>query len=195
AWVHTFGFFGDTADEGLRDAVLASLARQHRHLLGALAGSPDGLARIEALRGAIAVGVALGQAGERLQPLVDRLDAAVRDQVLPDGGHRSRSPQAQLDVLACLVDARSALRVAGRESTGVLDEAIGRMIGVLRMLRHGDGGLALFNGATEGIVWRIDSLLARAESKARAIASAPDTGFERLSAGRALVIMDTGVTT
>src|SRR3546814_12679847 len=65
----------------------------------------------------------------------------------------------------------------------------------LRMLRHGDGGLALFNGATEGIVWRIDSLLARAESKARAIASAPDTGFERLSAGRALAIMDTGVTT
>lgn len=194
SWVHTFGFFGDTADEGLRDALLDSMARQHRHLLASMAAGPDGLARIEALRGAIAVGVALGQSGDRLQPLVDRLDAAVREQILPDGGHRSRSPQAQIDALACLVDSRTALRVAGRESTGALDDAIGRMTGVLRMLRHGDGGLALFNGATEGTVWRIDALLARTESKARAVASAPDAGFERLSVGRALAIMDTGVT-
>ena len=195
AWVATFGFFAESADEGFREAVLASLARQHRHLLGALSGGPYGIARVEALRGAIAAGVALGHDGDRLQALVDRLDATVREQVLPDGGHRARSPRAQLTVLAGLVDSRAALRAAGRESTGGLDEAIGRMTGVLRMMRHGDGGLALFNGATEGTVWRIDSLLARTESKARAIASATDTGFERLTAGRAVAIMDTGVPT
>lgn len=193
AWVATFGFYGESADEAFRDAVLASLARQHRHLLGALSGAPQGVARIEALRGAIAAGVALGITGERLQGLVDRLDTAVHDQVLPDGGHRARSPAAQMTVLACLVDSRAALRAAGRESTGVLDDAIGRMTGVLRMLRHGDGGLALFNGATEGTVWRIDSLLARTESKVRAVGSAPDAGFERLTAGRAVAVMDTGV--
>lgn len=195
AWVATFGFFGESADEAFRDTVLASLARQHRHLLGALSGGPQGIAGIEALRGAVTACVALGQNGDRLQTLVDRLDAAVRDQILPDGGHHARSPRAQMTVLACLVDSRAALRAAGRESTGALDDAIGRMTGVLRMLRHGDGGLALFNGATEGTVWRIDSLLARTESKVRAVGSAPDTGFERLSAGRAVAIMDTGVPT
>ncbi|GHD55048.1 heparinase [Thalassobaculum fulvum] len=195
AWVATFGFFAESAEEGFRDAVLASLARQHRHLLGALSSGPTGIARIEALRGAIVTSVALGQDGDRLQSLLDRLEAALRDQVLADGGHRARSPRAQMAVLACLVDSRAALRAAGRESTGGLDDAIGRMTGVLRMLRHGDGGLALFNGATEGAVWRIDSLLARTESKVRAVASASDTGFERLSAGRAVAIMDTGVPT
>ncbi|MEQ8399092.1 heparinase II/III family protein [Thalassobaculum sp.] len=193
SWVGTFGFFGESADEGFRDVVLASMARQHRHLIGALSGGPDGVARIEMLRGAIAVAVALGQNGDRLQALVDRLDAALREQILPDGGHRSRSPRAQMTVLACLVDTRAALRAAGRESTGVLDDAIARMTGVLRMLRHGDGGLALFNGGTEGAVWRLDSLLARTETKVRALGSASDTGFERLAAGRAVVIFDTGV--
>jgi len=195
SWVATFGFFGESADEPFREAVLASLARQHRHLLGALSAGPDGVARIEALRGAIAASVALGQDGDRLQTLVDRLDAALRDQILTDGGHRARSPRAQVTVLACLVDSRAALRAAGRESTGVLDDAIGRMTGILRLLRHGDGGLALFNGAIEGVVWRLDTLLARTESKARAVGSAPDTGFERLVAGRAVAIMDTGVPT
>ena len=193
AWIGTFGFFAESADEGFRDAVLGSLARQHRHLGGALSGASGGIARIEALRGALVAGVALGDGADRLQALVDRLDGLVNEQILSDGGHRARSPRAQTTVLACLVDSRAALRAAGRESTAALDDAIARMTGVLRMLRHGDGGLALFNGATEGAVWRLDSLLSRTESKARAVASAPDSGFERMTAGRAVIVMDTGV--
>ncbi|MEQ8588071.1 MAG: heparinase II/III family protein [Thalassobaculaceae bacterium] len=192
AWVHTFGFFAESAEDDYRRRVLDSLHRQYRHLLSAVESGPGGIARLDTLRGGLIAAVALGADGDEIQGLVDRLDAAVRAQILPDGGHRSRSPAVQADALAALVDARSALRAAGRDSTAVLDETVQRMTGVLRMLRHGDGGMALFNGATEGQVWRLDTLIARTETKTRAVTSAPDTGFERMVAGRAVAILDAG---
>lgn len=192
AWVHTFGFFAESAEDDYRRRVLDSLHRQYRHLLSAVESGPGGVARLDTLRGGLIAAVALGADGDEIQDLVDRLDAAVRAQILPDGGHRSRSPAVQADALAALVDARSALRAAGRDSTAVLDETVQRMTGVLRMLRHGDGGMALFNGATEGQVWRLDTLIARTETKTRAVTSAPDTGFERMVAGRAVAILDAG---
>lgn len=192
AWVHTFGFFADSAEDDYRRRVLDSLHRQYRHLLSAVESGPGGVARLDTLRGGLIAAVALGADGDEIQDLVDRLDAAVRAQVLPDGGHRSRSPALQAHALAALVDARSALRAAGRDSTAALDETVQRMTGVLRMLRHGDGGMALFNGATEGQVWRLDTLIARTETKTRAVASAPDAGFERMVAGRAVAVLDAG---
>lgn len=192
AWVTTFGFFADSAEDDYRRAVLESLARQHRHLQRAVESGPDGVTRLETLRGALIAAVALGADGDDIQALVDRLDTAIRAQVLSDGGHRSRSPAKQAAALAALVDARAALRAAGRESTAALDDTIQRMTGVLRMLRHGDGGLALFNGATEGQVWRLDTLIARTETKTRAVTSAAEIGFERLVAGRAVALLDAG---
>jgi len=192
AWVSTFGFFADSADDEFRRRVLESLVRQYRHLARAIETGPGGLARLHTLRGALITAVALGAGEDDVQTLAERLDAAIRAQVLADGGHHSRSPAFQAEGLAAVVDARAALRAAGRESTATLDETIQHMTGVLRMLRHGDGGLALFNGATEGQVWRLDTLIARTETKTRAVTSAGEIGFERLVAGRAVVIVDAG---
>jgi uncharacterized heparinase superfamily protein len=191
-WIGTFGFFADSADDAFRRRVLNSIARQYRHLTRASHAGPGGIARLATLRGALIAAVALGDGEDALQTLVDRLNTAIRAQILADGGHRSRAPGLQAESLAALVDSRAALRASGRESTAGLDETIQRMTGVLRMLRHGDGGLALFNGATEGSVWKLDTLIARTETKTKALASAVDTGFERMTAGRAIVVVDTG---
>ncbi len=195
AWIGMFGFFGESADDSFRTAVLDSLARQHRHLLSAISSSPQGPEQFETIRGAIIASVALGATEDVLKSLTDQLAAAIDAQVLGDGGHRSRAPTIQADVLAALVDVRAALRAADRDPPAILDKAIQDMTGVLRMLRHGDGGLALFNGAVEGQVWRLDALIARTESKARAAVSAPDIGIERMTAGRSIVIVDAGAAT
>jgi uncharacterized heparinase superfamily protein len=63
---------------------------------------------------------------------------------------------------------------------------------MLRFFRHGDGALALFNGAEEATSDAVDLALARAEAKGRAPLSAPHAGFQRLQAGRSLVLADTG---
>jgi uncharacterized heparinase superfamily protein len=66
------------------------------------------------------------------------------------------------------------------------------MAPMLRFFRHGDRRLALFNGALEEDGVLIDLVLTRSESKGRAPAQAPDSGFHRLVAEKALVIVDTG---
>src|SRR5260221_539151 len=64
---------------------------------------------------------------------------------------------------------------------------------MLRFFRHGDGTLALFNGADEGETALTDRVLARADAKGRPPPSAPYAGFQRAQAGRTLVLADTGV--
>jgi uncharacterized heparinase superfamily protein len=66
------------------------------------------------------------------------------------------------------------------------------MAPALRMFQHGDGGLALFNGACEDEGWRVDMVLQRAGGRRRALRDAPESGFQRLRAGRATVLVDAG---
>ena len=61
-----------------------------------------------------------------------------------------------------------------------------------RRFRHGDGGLALFNGANEGEGWLIDVVLTRSEARGKPFTSAPHSGFERAATNRTLLFMDVG---
>src|SRR3546814_3205409 len=95
-------------------------------------------------------------------------------------------------VLRDLVDVRSALLAAGESLPTFLLAGIDRAAPFLRMLRHNDGGLGLFNGSGEGEGWLVDMLLAQADARGRAPTSAPQSGFERIVANRTIALMDTG---
>lgn len=72
-----------------------------------------------------------------------------------------------------------------------LAACLDRMCPALRMLRHGDGGLALFNGSEEEDANAIDVVLAQA-GRGRAVhPTLADAGFERLASGRTVLIADT----
>jgi uncharacterized heparinase superfamily protein len=74
-----------------------------------------------------------------------------------------------------------------------VQHAIDRMTPTLRFFRHGDGGLALFNGAQEGEAVLIDTVLGQADARGRPLKSTPHIGFERITAGRTCILMDTGL--
>jgi uncharacterized heparinase superfamily protein len=74
----------------------------------------------------------------------------------------------------------------------VLQAAIEAMAPALSMFQHGDGGLAAFNGGTEEEGWQVDMVLQRATGRARAHSQAPESGFQRLCAGRTLILVDAG---
>jgi uncharacterized heparinase superfamily protein len=192
AWITYFPTLaGRDEDAALRTRLLGSLARQARHLQRVAAREAPGLPRLAALRGLVTAAAALGR--ERmLGRALDRLARETAQQILPDGGHVQRSPAAQLLALRYLVEARAALAALQLEVPAALQSAIDRAAPMLRFFRHGDGRLALFNGAVEEESERIDRTLARAEAKGRAPVSAPHAGFQRLQAGRTLVIIDTG---
>jgi uncharacterized heparinase superfamily protein len=180
------------AEEPFRSLFLGSLARQSRHLARSARFANPGSDRIVALKGLIFAGLALPQQKRRLTRWLRSLEHEIDRQILGDGGHVERSPAVQFAVLRHLIDIRTAIRDAQAEMPPKLQTAIDRMAPMLRFWRHGDGGLALFNDSTEDEGWLIDVALTRAEARGKPLASAPNSGFERLTANRTLVIMDTG---
>jgi uncharacterized heparinase superfamily protein len=192
AWAEHFPLLAAGAERDAGRRLLRSVARQAKHLARVARSEAPGVPRLQALRGLVAAAALVG-GGRRLERAAAALERELRAQLLPDGGHAARSPKAQLQALRALVDARAALRAAQAEVPVPLQSAIDRAAPMLRFFRHGDGRLALFNGAAESEVETIDRVLARAEAKGRPPLSAPHSGFQRLHAGRTVLLADTGV--
>jgi len=193
AWiVHFEEIAGREADRPLRRAMLASIARQVRHLARTAAWELTGAPRLRALKGLIGGIAALGGSTKRMARALRVLDRELLVQILPDGGHRTRSPSVQLAVLRDLIDIRAVLRAAQVEIPPSLQQAIERMAPMLRFFRHGDRRLALFNHSVEedGVV--VDLALTRSETRGHPPLPAPQSGFQRLQAGQSLVLVDTG---
>jgi uncharacterized heparinase superfamily protein len=192
-WVAQFDEIGRRdQDHSLRRAMLASLAAQVRHLARTASWDVAGAARLRALKGLITGQAALGDSEARLAKVLKALEREVLVQVLPDGGHISRNPSLQLQALQDLIDTRAVLRAGQIETPGGIQHAIERMAPMLRFFRHGDRRLALFNNSLEEDGVLIDLVLTRSEAKGAAPSHAIHTGFDRLQAGRSLVIVDTG---
>lgn len=192
-WIALHDFFCASADDDFRIRVFDSLARQTRHLARILPGRLDGAELLTAIRGLVFGCLCLPGRSRYLIDALRLLERELPRQIMADGGHIERNPSALLTVLRQLIDLRTALRTGRVEVPEVLQHAIDRMTPALRFFRHGDGGLALFNGGREEDPALIDSVLALADARGRPLKSAPHTGFERLIAGRTLVLMDTGV--
>ncbi|HUZ71346.1 MAG TPA: heparinase II/III family protein [Stellaceae bacterium] len=192
AWIEHYDLLNAGAGSSRDgDALTASIARQARHLAHVAGREGAGLRRLAALRGLLAAAAALGRRRALAQAL-KRLARALDEQVLGDGGHRGHGPSAQAEALRYMIDARTALVAADETVPAFLAAAIDRAGPMLRFFRHGDGRMALFNGAGEGDPAQIDRILAHAGSKGRAPLSAPESGFERLLAGGTLVVFDCG---
>ncbi len=193
AWiVHFDELVKRDQDDPLRRAMLTSLVAQLRHLGRTASWELAGARRLRALKGFIGGTIVLGSPEPRLARVMRVLERELSVQILPDGGHVSRSPSLQLQVLQDLVDTRAALRAAQIEVPGAVKDAIERMAPMLRFFRHGDRRLALFNDSLEEDGVLIDLVLTRSETKGRAPSHAPDTGFDRLQAFKSLVLIDTG---
>ncbi len=192
AWITYWpSLAGRAEDRDLAARLCASLARQMRHLSRVGGREAPGVARLVALAGLVASAAALGNPG-KLERGLRLLGREAEAQLLPDGGHVERSPRAQRRALEALVTARAAVAAVHAEVPAAVLTAIDRAAPMLRFFRHGDGALALFNGAGEENAEVVERVLALAEAKGRAPHSAPHTGFQRLQAGRSLVLTDTG---
>ena len=180
------------ADRLLRRAMLSSLAAQLRHLARTAPWELSGPPRLRALKGLIAGLITLGSSEKRVARALRAIQQELPRQILQDGGHKSRNPSVQLDMLRDLVDMRAALRAGRIAIPAGLQDAIDRMAPMLRFFRHGDRKLALFNNSVEEDGILVDLVLTRSETKGRAPDQAPHTGYQRMQAGHSLVLVDTG---
>lgn len=195
AWLGHSGLLLAEADHAAAEAHLASLAEQARHLGRVVTSGPDGAPRIAAVKGLLFAAVCLPGDDRGLAQAVALLEHELERQILADGGHEARSPAVQLSVFRDLVELRGLLAAARKPPCEILRVAIDRMAPMLRFFRHGDGGLALFNGSHEQDPALIDLALALGEAVGKSPSSAPHSGFERLLAHRTLIITDIGAPT
>lgn len=191
-WIAFHDFFCASADDGFRARLFASMNRQARALARVLPSDLAGAPLLFAINGALASGACL-EGGQPRFELAERL--LVRElprQVLADGCHVERNPAVHAAVLGTLVDIRALYKAARIAMPEILQHTIDRMTPALRFFRHGDGGLVLFNGSREGEPLLLDTILAQADARGRPLKRAQQAGFDRMSLGRTIIVVDSG---
>ncbi|MBV9734337.1 MAG: heparinase II/III family protein [Acidisphaera sp.] len=192
AWLGHYDFFAASADDLFRQRMMARLVGDARALAAALPAEELDARALTALKGLIAAAVALPEHAAFLTRALRFLPQEIGRQVLPDGCHAERSPGVHLAALQDLTEIRALLQVAQAQPPPSVAGAVERMALALRSLRHGDGGLALFNGAKEESPALVDLVLAQTGRPGRAPSMLTEGGFNRLQAGRSVVVIDCG---
>ena len=113
-------------------------------------------------------------------------------QIRPDGGHISRNADTLIQVLLDLLPLRQAYAARGVPAPPELLNAIDRMLPMLRLLLHGDGSLALFNGMGATPVDTLATVLAYEDPRAKPLINAPYSGYQRVEANDSVLIVDSG---
>jgi len=184
-------FFLVNSDLMWRSKLFVSLRNQTRVLARVAKTAPDGLPRLRAASGLSLAGLCLSDpksADIGLKLLAEEIEK----QILPDGGHISRSPETLLEAFHILNMVQQTADAANRETQVALRSALDRMAPMIRFFRLGDGGLANFNGGAEGDGRLIAGLLERDDVQGKPFGHAPHSAYQRVSGGRSVLLVDIG---
>lgn len=193
SWISFHDFFCASADDAFRESYFVSLLRQAKFLQRVLPGHLSGIPLMRALKGLAYSGITLEGGEERLETAFRHILREIREQILPDGCHISRNPQATFEFLQILVDLRTALTAARLDMPAELQHAIDRIAPALKFFRHGCGALAHFNGAQESNANIIDATLMHSGARGKAMKGLPHGGYEKIYQGRAQLLLDVGL--
>lgn len=192
AWLSQAPLILHDADDQFYRRFMRSLARQVRYLRHTALEAPEGVPRIQALVALTYAALCMAGQARHMRNAIKRLIAEVERQVLPDGGHVSRNPGALIDLLLDLLPLRQAFAARNIAPPAVLNNAVDRMMPMLRFFRHGDGSFALFNGMGPTEPDLIATILAYDDARGAPLSNASHSGYQRAEAKELLVIMDTG---
>ena len=191
-WLCQAPFVLQDADVRFYRRFTRSLSRQVRYLRRTLNQSRDGLPRLQAVIALTYAALCLeGQSGG-LRASARRLIDELGRQILPDGGHISRNPGALIELLIDLLPLRQLFSSRNLPPPAALNNAIDRMMPMLRFFRHADGNFAQFNGMGPTPVDLLATALAYDDARGAPVANAPHSGYQRIDAGKTALVMDTG---
>ncbi|WP_336717158.1 heparinase II/III family protein [Asaia bogorensis] len=192
SWLGHFDFFAASASEGFRQRLMDRLLVEGRLVSIMLPLAEQGWRNFTALKGLLSVAVAIPSQTGFLQRFHRFLDQEIERQILPDGTLRERSPLAQMEATRELAEISVFMRMAQLSPSESVQNALARLCPVLRALRHGDGGLALFHGSKEQDDRQIDRIIQYGARQTLLASAMPDGGFWRIAAGKALLFVDGG---
>jgi len=191
-WLSQAPFVLQDADAKFYRRFIRSLSRQVRYLRRALRQTREGLPRLQALIALNYASLCMEGQSAQLRATVRKLTDELRTQILPDGGHVSRNPGALVELLADLLPLRQLFAGRSLQSPQGINNAIDRMMPMLRFFRHGDGNFGLFNGMGPTPVDLLATVLAYDDARGTPVSNAPHSGYQRIQAGQTALLMDTG---
>jgi uncharacterized heparinase superfamily protein len=180
------------ADMKFYRRFLRNLTRQVRYLQRTVKATRDGLPRMQAVIALTYAALCMQGQARLLKSITRKLSDELGRQVLPDGGHASRNPGALIELLLDLLPLRQAFAARNVPPPPALNNAIDRMMPMLRFFRHGDGNFALFNGMGPTRTELVSTVLAYDDARGNPVANAPHSGYQRVQAADALLIVDAG---
>jgi len=177
-----------------------SVLQQLKYLRRIYKRTTPGLSRLKAAAVLALGGMRLKDKSDRfLSQGLDWLDDEIQIQILPDGGHISRSPEQSLQALEILMSLDSLLHARGVEGSKAMSRAIDRLASVIAFFTGSDGTLAGFNGGGETRPARIKTILKTAQKlrksgPIKAFGYCPHSGFQRIEQEGTVLIVDAGAT-
>lgn len=194
AWLTNWRLLLDR-DGGSQTGTLRRTAvmRQVKHLHRIYRHIPHGPVRLKAAATLAMAGACAQDRSERyLDRGLDRLDEELDLQVLGDGGHVSRNPQAVLDTLEVLLSLDSVLEARGVQGSRHIRRAIDRLTPAAAFFTANDGYLFSFNGSGEGRTEQLSALRRIDPSMSDPFKYCPHTGYQRITQGETLLMIDSG---
>jgi uncharacterized heparinase superfamily protein len=179
-------------DAPWRSRVLTSMARQTRHLARASSRAAAAHERLLTAMALTVAALALPGCEPEAEKGLELLRRELRLQIRPDGGHVSRNPSRQLELVVRLQMVLQALEARRMPAPGFLRHVMSRAAAHVQLFRSGDGRLAVFNGGCEDDGAALAAAIAAIDEAAEPMGFARHSGFQRLEGGRSVLIADVG---
>ncbi len=180
------------ADEQFYRRFLRSLVRQVRYLRHTAMEARDGVPRMQALVTLAYAALCMAGQARHMRGTIKQLVTEIERQILPDGGHISRNPGALIELLLDFLPLRQAFQARNIAPPPQLNNAIDRMMPMMRFFRHGDGAFAHFNGMGPTQADLMATILAHDDARGAPLSNAPHSGYQRVELGEMVLLMDVG---
>ena len=175
-----------------RSKILNHFARTARHLDQSAVRATKPFDKVCGWAGVVAASLLLPEGKARRAMGEHSLEAALSDLVFPDGGLLSRAPQQLMELIALLSTLRECYTARQEAVPDFLTDTLSRNVPALLGLTHADGGLGAWQGCGHLRAERIEALVQASGVRARPLRQALDWGYQRVSAGPAVLQVDAG---
>ena len=179
-----------SGDASLRTQLLEAMEATARWLDRNVGGADDRLGQVAGWCAITAAGLLLPDGKPRRLYSEAGLLRALGELVSEDGGVLSRSPLAQMEAIALLVDLKACYEAVDRTPPTALETMIALLVPPLLTLRMGDRALGSWQGAGKTSATRLDALIEATGVRARPIKDSRHWGYQRVDAGKSVLVFD-----
>ncbi|MEO0439540.1 MAG: heparinase II/III family protein [Pseudomonadota bacterium] len=173
-----------------RSKVLNNIARTARHLDRTEDKATSSLGRLVAWSGVVAASLLIPEG--RVRRIVGEagLEKSMSEFFFADGGSVSRSPLNQMDAVILLSMLSQVYIARGEDPPEFVANALAMAVPPLTGLTHYDGSMGNWQGGGATSAETIDQIVDASGIRARPLRQARDWGYQRVSSGRSVLILD-----